>query len=58
MAIVKISRGSGERRGTFNRARRYKAPKERPARWTIQADRALGAPGRPGGSTTPPENTR
>ena len=58
MAIIKFSRGSEERRGTFDRARRYKVPKERPARWIFQADRALGAPGRPGGSTTPPANTR
>ena len=58
MAIVKFSGGSEERKGTFNRARRYKVPKERPARWTIRADRALGAPRRPAGSTTPPANIR
>jgi len=59
MAIAKISRGSGEGRGTFHMTRRYKAPRERPAAmWTFRANRALGAPGRPGGSTTPPETTR
>ena len=58
MAIAKFSGGSEEQKGTFNRERRYKVPRERPSRWTIRADRALGAPRRPAGSTTPPANIR
>ena len=59
MATVKISRGERVGRGKWHRLRRDKAPKERPAAtWTSRANRALGAPRRPGGSTTPPETTR
>ena len=59
MATMKISRGERVGRGQWHRMRRNKAPRERPAAtWTSRANRALGAPGRPGGSTTPPANTR